>query len=415
MRNFLVLVHFKDRRALVAYLRPGRVRSLHAISAALIQAGFHVGSWRGVHRAPGRHTAARLDLMGVTPEATRERLEIELRKESYIHSDEHMSTLDPEERSEKEAERSFRRSLTPQDWVSRLSSTQENDGKAPYDGPFAGRTWLLGQLYSLDERFALRAVLLSLPDAEVTLRLHDIDRWRDELKPSESVTAISAAAGMHASVVVLTEGRTDAEFLSSGLKILYPYLSDMIRFLDYEQKTEGGAGALVRMVRAFAAAGIVNRVVAVFDNDTAARDALRALNLERIPPQIKVMRYPPISMAKLYPTFGPPTEENPRGSTALADVNGLAGSIELYLGRDVLAGKDGNLRPVQWKSYIPALESYQGELTEKGCIQDSFRKKCRLAADQPGIIAQQDWEGIRLIIGAICDAAQSAFDSVDPT
>jgi hypothetical protein len=75
-------------------------------------------------------------------------------------------------------------------------------------------------------------------------------------------------AACHAPVVVLTEGVTDAEFLSSALAVLYPHLTDLVRFLDYDRKPEGSASAVLRAARAFDAAGIANPVVAVFDNDT---------------------------------------------------------------------------------------------------------------------------------------------------
>ena len=43
-------------------------------------------------------------------------------------------------------------------------------------------------------------------------------------------------------------------------------------FMDFEGvRIGGGAGSLVNIVKAFAGAGIVNRTVALFDNDTAAR------------------------------------------------------------------------------------------------------------------------------------------------
>jgi len=240
------------------------------------------------------------------------------------------------------------------------------------------------------------------------------DSQRDTLA-SGAVAHITGMSGMHAPVVVLTEGRTDAEFLSTALKMLYPHLTDLIRFLDYEQKAEGGAGALVRMVRAFAAAGIVNRIVAVFDNDSAATDALRVLDFPNLPGRLQVLQYPAIALASEYPTLGPPSQVSPAGSVSIADVNGLAGSIEMYLGRDVLVTSDGELRPVQWKSYISSLRQYQGEVVDKSNIHDAFRAKCALASREPKVISVQDWEGLRLIIDAICSAAQLAFGGVDPT
>lgn len=370
-------------------------------------------------RSPGQHVAARLDVMGITPQVVYEYLEQQLRIEEYHRSDDHLSTLDGGEREWAERDRALRRSLNGQDWVKRLASTSGGEREEhPRQPNIGGRNWLLRELYSMDDRFALRAVLLSFPDSEVVLQVHDIggkaDEARRKISPASAASTMAVATGMHSPVVVLTEGRTDAEFLSSGLKILYPYLTDLIRFMDYGQKAEGGAGTLVRMIRAFAAAGIANRIIAIFDNDTAATDAMRALDISRLPPQIKVIRYPTLPMAANYPTLGPPSRDAPEGSATLADVNGSAGSIELYLGKDVLAGKSGELRPVQWKSYIPAVGRYQGEVIDKDGIQESFRKKCELASGMPEVVRKQDWEGVRLIIDAICDAAQSAFGTNDP-
>ena len=189
-------------------------------------------------------------------------------------------------------------------------------------------------------------------------------------------------------------------------KVLYPHLTDLIRFLDYDYRPEGGVGALVHMVRAFTAAGIVNRVVAVFDNDTAAADGLRRLEIGTLPSHIRVIQYPSIDLASNYPTLGPPTVDSPQGSVLLADVNGSAGSIELYLGRDVLAREDGTLRPVQWKSFIPGMARYQGEVIGKELIHTSFGAKYAMALENHAFVQGQDWDGLRLVIDAIRVAAQ---------
>jgi hypothetical protein len=121
------------------------------------------------------------------------------------------------------------------------------------------------------------------------------------------------------------------------------------------------------------------------------------------------MRYPRLELAANYPTLGPPTTEQPEGSLALADVNGLAGSIELYLGKDVLTGEDGTFYPVQWKSFIPGMSRYQGEVVNKEKVHESFRAKYAAAQENRDHIEGQDCEGVRLIIDAIRSAALSAF------
>ena len=85
-------------------------------------------------------------------------------------------------------------------------------------------------------------------------------------------------------------------------------------------------------------------------------------------------------------------------------MNGLAASIELYLGRDVLTQADGTLHPVQWKSFDVRMRRYQGEVTNKGGIQDAFRVKLALAIRNPEVVRSQDWDGLRAIIDAILAA-----------
>lgn len=365
-------------------------------------------------RASGPVIAARLDIIGVDETAALGYLSDSLASRQDLFGDKTLAQWSPDILEEYKRDRELRASLDGPKWVELLAgSGPESPGG---ERPLGSRKWLLDELDYADERYAIRAVLLAFPDAEVLLDVTDLqageDGWASE--PSLAELAITGTAGMHAPVVVLTEGKTDAEFLSAALRILYPHLTDLVRFLDYEgdRRPEGGVGALARMVRAFAAAGIVNRVIAVFDNDAAAADALRAIDASRLPPGIQVMQYPAVEFATRYPTFGPPTATSPAGSISLADVNGLAGSIELYLGKDVLTLPDGTLTPVQWTSYIPGVSRYQGEITQKERIHRAFRAKCAVATDEAGV-AGQDWDGVRAIIDAICAAARSAFPRED--
>ena len=365
-------------------------------------------------RAPGEVVAARLDLMGFDAATTLAYMDEQLSSRTGILFDEEfLGTLDDDIRAEMDQERDFRLSINGQVWVDLLSHTSP-DPPGSFDRNPGSRMWLLNEIDYWDERFAIRIALLAFPHAEVVLDVTELgdNGWLSESGPeslaSNAVTSLTAMAGSYEPVVVLTEGRTDTEFLAFSLEILYPHLTDLIRFLDYERKPEGGAAALVRMIRAFAAAGIGNRVVAVFDNDTAAADGLRSLDQNTLPAQMRVIRYPAFDLLKAYPTLGPPTLTSPMGSVTLSDVNGLAGSIELYLGRDVLTLVDGKLCPVQWKAFIPGMKRYQGEVTNKELIHELFRAKATSVRDASGYVADQDWEGLRLIIDSILIAARDA-------
>ena len=152
-------------------------------------------------------------------------------------------------------------------------------------------------------------------------------------------------------------------------------------------------------MKAFAGAGIANRVIALFDNDTAAHDATRALSLLSLPPNIVILYYPNLPLLCDYPTLGP------NGLTSL-DVNGLAGGIELYLGRDILEEQNQALAPVQWKGYNAALKKYHGEVTDKNKLRDAFfRRVARCRAD-PTLLDGTDWTGL----GAILQTVFHAFD-----
>ena len=379
-------------------------------------------------RTSGRSLAARLDLLGFDMHSAHVALNGQLARprvdewaeitDSLGGSRPRMSRrkrrrldeVDEHLREEVEHGDALRASMGADGWARMLASSPE-ETTFRFDMGTGGRSWLMDELTGWDPRQALRAVLLAFPEADVILAVGDIPEGL-ELPPqtpfpSGAMAAVSARAGVSAPVVVLTEGRTDAEFLTAGLTILHPYLSDLIRFLDYERRPEGGVGALTGMIRAFAAAGIANRIVAVFDNDTAAADAMKKLGTS-LPPQIQVMHYPDLDLARAYPVLGPSVPE-PAGTTLpVADVNGLAGSIELYLGRDVLTQPDGSLRPVRWTAYVPSMDRYQGQVTDKGAIHRAFRVKAKAACEDPRNTERQDWSGLSLIIDAICTAAQRA-------
>jgi hypothetical protein len=226
-------------------------------------------------------------------------------------------------------------SLTASTWVERLR--ESTDYLPGVSGPdLRSRSWLLGLINGLAFMRRLRAILIAFPEVEVVLDHLKADRHRKEELPAwnsyDATEALRHQARAHSPVVVLTEGRTDAEFLEAALTVLYPHLTDLIRFLDYERRPEGGAGALVNTIRSFSAAGIANRVVAIFDNDTAAADALRKLDPKLYAPHIQVLHYPNLELAENYPTLGPPTRQSPRGSVLPANLIGLAGSIEVSIG-----------------------------------------------------------------------------------
>ncbi len=171
-------------------------------------------------------------------------------------------------------------------------------------------------------------------------------------------------------IIILTEGKTDVEFISKSIEKLYPHLKDYYHFIDFDEyKVESNASALVKLVTSFAAAKVKHPIIALFDNDTTGLMEMKNLTSKLLPNNIRVLRYPDISLAKRYPTNGP------TGNMKM-NVNGLACGIEMYLGIDVLT-KNNELIPIQWKGFNDKEKKYQGEIAEKQYVQETFRQKLK--------------------------------------
>jgi len=195
--------------------------------------------------------------------------------------------------------------------------------------------------------------------------------------------------------IILTEGKSDTLVLSKSLKLLYPHLADYFTFMDFDgAKVGGGAGSLANMVKSFSGAGIINKVVAVFDNDTAAHAALKGLSKAKISNNIKIFTLPDIDILNDYPTIGPSGMVN-------MNVNGLAGSIEPYLGQECLLNSEDEYYPIQWTGLDAGLQKYQGEITEKDKVQKKFQAKMKQCAEDKSLIDSFDWSGVTAILEGI--------------
>ena len=207
-----------------------------------------------------------------------------------------------------------------------------------------------------------------------------------------AICGLTAGHAENAPRIILTEGSTDRAILKEALSILYPHLAEYYSFLEFNSsRSPGGAGHLVSLVKAFAGAGVTNRIVALFDNDTSAREATRALTSLALPPNIVALHYPNLNLLCDYPTLGP------NGLTNL-NVNGLAASIELYLGADILRLGNQTLTPVQWKGYSDTLRQYQGEVREKAEIRVAFSRRVARCRTNPAAVEDTDWSGLSAIL-----------------
>lgn len=234
--------------------------------------------------------------------------------------------------------------------------------------------------------FSLRAMLDACVDVrKVTLDMTDLVGAgyyeTDSPLASEARHSVFASYNPLTPTLILAEGSTDIAVLRATLPILHPELVDYFSFFNHaELSVDGGAAYLVKFLKAFAAANITNRMIAIFDNDAAGIQAFRQASALALPPNIIVTRLPDCSTAKRYPTVGPQGRHE-------MDVNGLAAGIELYLGAEAL-NFGGERRPVRWTGYVAGADAYQGEVEGKAEAMKIFMAALAKVADRDDACAQ---------------------------
>jgi hypothetical protein len=234
--------------------------------------------------------------------------------------------------------------------------------------------------------------------ADVTLDFTDLVRsgWvKADIEIRDiSIKNTSRDHEIFSKILVITEGSTDAEILSKAIKLRHPHLSDYYLFMPYNLE-EGGvpvingcASLTVQRIEAFAKCEINNRIIGLLDNDKASVDAKNCIKIT-LPPNIKLINYPDIDLAKTYPCVQPDRTEN---------VNGRAAAIEMYCGRDVLTSNTPNkLYPIQWTKK-PDQGNFGGAKKE---IQRKIREKLNACEEDRSKINNYDWSGIDAIFEAL--------------
>lgn len=254
---------------------------------------------------------------------------------------------------------------------------------------------LFGALPFYDDLFSIRAFLTVVdPKTELVVdytELHDASILRDD--------DIETIVGIKDRIIILTEGSSDIAVLKPSLELLYPHLFEHYSFFDFESfNSQGGSGNLINMIKSFAGAGINNKIIALFDSDTAAAARESQANLKdlSLPNHIKILNCPHLKFAENYPTLGP------TGSHSM-NINGLACSIELYLGEDILKDSKGEFFDIHWKGYSSKMKTYQGEISFKREIQEDFLKKIDDSKSDPSRLTKGDWTGLISIFELIFD------------
>ena len=207
--------------------------------------------------------------------------------------------------------------------------------------------------------------------------------WCDEI-PEEKEYSV-------AKTVILTEGSTDVRVISESMKLLYPHMVKFYSFIDFSTyAVHGSTSYVTHYLKAFIAAGIQNRIIALYDNDSAGVSELEILKKIPIPENVRVMHLPDLAMCNQYPTIGPT-------GSSIDNVNGRACSIEMFLGKDILA-ESGQYEPVRWKAYVDKVDAYQGEIVSKVDVLKKFEKKIKRSEKQ---LVLEEWEECDILLNEI--------------
>ena len=207
-------------------------------------------------------------------------------------------------------------------------------------------------------------------------------------EPKEKV--ITSLMEKQEKITILTEGPSDINILSKSIQLLYPHLFDYYNFKDFKvSNASGSAHQLFLEVKALIAINHKEKVIALFDNDGEGIKQFNELKKINIPNNFAVLTYPNIELLENYPT-----SEN-----IIKNLNGISGSIEMYLGKDILK-ENGEFIPVELSNQkVP-----HGVIKYKDNLQKKYFKKIKKCSKNKSYIINYDWTEMELLLTTIFKA-----------
>jgi len=189
------------------------------------------------------------------------------------------------------------------------------------------------------------------------------------------------------SILIATEGASDARIISRALELLRPDVRDFFRFIDVDERHHfWGTGNLVKFAEGLLRIDVHNQVLFVLDNDAEGVDAYRKLQGLSLPPNMRSMVLPELDEFRNFPARGP------EGVNA-CDVNGRAAAIECYLDLNL---KEYPAAQVVWSNYKKDVDAWQGALEHKESYMRHFLEQTR-----GGIAAGYDTSKLTPLLDAI--------------
>ena len=171
-------------------------------------------------------------------------------------------------------------------------------------------------------------------------------------------------------ILIVTEGSTDTFVIRRAINTLYPDIADFFDFIDMEKHYPfTGVGNLSNFCLGLIRINILNKILVIFDNDTAAAEKYQQLETIDKPNSLLITKLPDHKDFENFTTFGP------QGETS-ENINGKAVAIECFLDHNSIPQDPA----VRWTSFNKQLQQYQGELIDKKRYIRAF-KCCDLSGD----------------------------------
>lgn len=236
---------------------------------------------------------------------------------------------------------------------------------------------------------------------EIVLDFTYLGYWAEDCIPK----ALSATENDE-KTIILVEGTSDKDILEFALNSLYPHLSDLFYFMNFEDghggKRGGGAPLVVTNLKAFYFSKLKSKFIAIFDNDAEGYQSKVTLEneIKKWTDNFRIFLYPQDKLFKSYPTV------LPNGTICNDDINRKACSIELYL-PDSIIQENGIYYPIEWESRKKIKNGnteeylYQGVITRKDEIKRKFHNMRERIETNNQPFIEGDWLRMKKIIDLI--------------
>ncbi len=156
-------------------------------------------------------------------------------------------------------------------------------------------------------------------------------------------------------ILIVTEGSSDSFIIKKSIDQLYPEISDFFKFIDMQENYPfTGTGSLYNFCCGLMKIGTLNKIIVVFDNDTAGNQTYNKL-LQL--PQMKnllITKLPYVSELENINTIGPQ-------GISVENINGTAVAIECFLDFAVISEPP----LIRWTNFVEKAQKYQGSLINK--------------------------------------------------